>query len=317
MMSTSNSLKRCLIFPRVVIHTFSAYFMSKEFHPPFSAQVACSLLNVQMGKINKNTIIQINQYIIRKYTYTHIYIDIYIYIHICIYDVCVCACAYIYIFMYQYTYIFMRLRVRIHKCTRDLKDLNTRSLTHTHTCTHTHTHAHMCTRTGEIWPPQGYPQNGCVHVAVCCSLLQCIAVCDTVQVAELQCAQEYGFFYYVCRLFATVMSLIIRVGLQYRQMCCGVLQCVAVCCSLLHCVQVCRLYAVGIFLSGSVGLFYGCVAVCCILSMCVGYTPQVYLFSYMQISCVVVFQCVAAWFNLLHCVFCQCSINATGMSLFK
>ena len=57
----------------------------------------------------------------------------------------------------------------------------------------------------------------CAGFAVCCSVLQCVAVC--------------------CRL--THMSFI-RGDSLMRAVCCSVLQCVAVCCRLIHMSFICR-----------------------------------------------------------------------------
>jgi len=56
---------------------------------------------------------------------------------------------------------------------------------------------------------------------VCCSVLQCVAVCCR-------------FATLMSHRFATLISL-----LQCVAVCCSVLQCVAVCCSALQCVAVC------------------------------------------------------------------------------
>jgi len=67
-------------------------------------------------------------------------------------------------------------------------------------------------------------------VAVCCSVLQyvavcCVAVCDKRTKFHLR--------------FITERSLIRYSVLQCVAVCCSVLQCVAVCCSVLQCVAVC------------------------------------------------------------------------------
>ena len=57
-----------------------------------------------------------------------------------------------------------------------------------------------------------------LHVAVCCSVLQCVAVC--------------------CRTIALPFEIFIS-HVQRVAVCCSVLQRVAVCCSALQCVAVC------------------------------------------------------------------------------
>jgi len=76
---------------------------------------------------------------------------------------------------------------------------------------------------------------------VCCSVLQCVAVCCSmfqggnaveefvaVYCSVLQCVAVYGS-----------VSQCVAVWKCSRGVCCSVLQCVAVCCSVLQCVAVC------------------------------------------------------------------------------
>jgi len=66
------------------------------------------------------------------------------------------------------------------------------------------------------------PKSLCIYVAVCCSVLQCLAVCCSV----LQCA---AIVTSVTELKPCDAAFIhAKVPLYIR---CGVLQCVAVCCS--------------------------------------------------------------------------------------
>jgi len=64
-------------------------------------------------------------------------------------------------------------------------------------------------------------------VAVCCSVLQCVA-------AEMVCWTS-DFLYYDTKLNSTMRCVLSGVAV-----CCSVLQCVAMCCSVLHCVAVRR-----------------------------------------------------------------------------
>ena len=65
--------------------------------------------------------------------------------------------------------------------------------------------------------------------SVCCSVLQCVAVCRNV--SELQLVAECCVLHLACSSTLYV--------LQCVAVCCSVLQCVAVCCSVLQCVAVC------------------------------------------------------------------------------
>jgi len=63
------------------------------------------------------------------------------------------------------------------------------------------------------------------YVAVCCSVLQCVAVCRSRR--PTTCIYDAPGYTYLCR------------EMQCVAVCCSVLQCVAVCCSVLQCVAVC------------------------------------------------------------------------------
>ena len=67
-------------------------------------------------------------------------------------------------------------------------------------------------------------------VAVCCSLLWCVAVCCNVAVAAVDP---------VIRETLVSCVALCRSVLQCVAVCCSVLQCVPVCCSVLQCVVVC------------------------------------------------------------------------------
>ena len=69
-----------------------------------------------------------------------------------------------------------------------------------------------------------------VCVAVCCSVLQCVAVLQRVAVNVLQTPGS---------LAAAIRGDAYGIVLQCVAVCCSVLQCVAVCCSVLQCVAVC------------------------------------------------------------------------------
>jgi len=84
----------------------------------------------------------------------------------------------------------------------------------------------------------------CVSFYVCCSVLQCVAVCmeEFVDTPRSQvCAYKCVGIVWIRKCVAV---------------CCSVLQCVAVCGSVLQCVAVC-------------GSVWQCVAVCCSVWQCV------------------------------------------------
>jgi len=65
--------------------------------------------------------------------------------------------------------------------------------------------------------------------AVCCSVLQCVAVC---------CRRRIYIIVFAGPPFANFLSLH-GIRHQFVAVCCSVLQCVAVCCSVLQCAAVC------------------------------------------------------------------------------
>ena len=82
-------------------------------------------------------------------------------------------------------------------------------------------------------------------IAVCCSVLQCVAPCVAVCCSVLQTLlQCVAHCVAVCCIVLS-HELLQEVSMQYVAVCCSVLQCVvvlqcvAVCCSVLHCVAVC------------------------------------------------------------------------------
>ena len=126
------------------------------------------------------------------HTYTYIYIYIcmyvcmYIYIHYIYTRVCVCICTYVYVSVY------------IHICMHACMYVHLYAHTHTHIpCTYSYTHCvtlRSCTlKRAQPWQTltgrlvcifrfiKGYPHMKALsrkgpHVAVCCSVLQCVAV---------------------------------------------------------------------------------------------------------------------------------------------
>ena len=71
--------------------------------------------------------------------------------------------------------------------------------------------------------------------AVCCSVLQCVAVAHNWRSCERRALRESAK---VSRLVAEQCVAVCCSVLQCVAVCCSVLQCVAVCCSALQCVAV-------------------------------------------------------------------------------
>ena len=70
-----------------------------------------------------------------------------------------------------------------------------------------------------------------VSVAVCCSVLQCVAVWNSILQCVAVCCSVLQCVAACCSVSQCVGSV-----LQCVAVCCSVLQCVAVCCSVLQCV---------------------------------------------------------------------------------
>jgi len=119
------------------------------------------------------------------------------------------------------------------------------------------------------------------RLAVCYRVLQCVAVCCSVQTLRLQrppwtfllasslsscsAVQCAAVCYSILQCVAVCCSVLVRLCplasvLQCVAVCCSVLQCVAVCCSVLQCVAVCCSGLQWVAVGCSVLL---CVAVCC------------------------------------------------------
>ena len=85
------------------------------------------------------------------------------------------------------------------------------------------------------------------HVAACCSLLQCAAVCCSGIPKRIKfdgiCCSVLQSVVVCCSVLQCVVVEYIKESswMGYIEVCCGVLQCVAVCCSVfvLQCVAVC------------------------------------------------------------------------------
>jgi len=95
-----------------------------------------------------------------------------------------------------------------------------------HTATHCNTLQHSyCSSDTHVMSCTHASHEPKFAVAVCCSVLQCVAVCS-----ESHASQE--------QVISKCNSVCCSV-LQYVAVCCSVLQCVAVCCSALQCVASC------------------------------------------------------------------------------
>jgi len=116
-----------------------------------------------------------------KYTYISIYIYIYIYIHIYI-------IVYIYIHIYMYVYIYIHIYIHVH----------------TNICIYIHVYIYTYIRYMQIRKHTTYQQGNILYilrntsspagekcVAVCCSVLQWVAVSCSV----LQCGYIWQIFY--------------------------------------------------------------------------------------------------------------------------
>ena len=93
----------------------------------------------------------------------------------------------------------------------------------------------------------------CVIVAVCCSVLQCVAVCCSSCASCTPASPPSDLVHYLCNscsvlqcvaVWCSVLQCVaVRCSaLQCVAVHCSVLQCVAVCCSVLQCVAVCMYY---------------------------------------------------------------------------
>jgi len=96
---------------------------------------------------------------------------------------------------------------------------------HCNTLQHTATYCNTLQHTvRETWYP--VRRMSFMRALLCCSSIQCVAVCCSVCCSVLQCVETWN----PAR----------RVSLMRALMCCSVLQRVAACCSVLQCVAVCR-----------------------------------------------------------------------------
>jgi len=120
---------------------------------------------------------------------------------------------------------------------------------------------------------------------MCCSVMQCIAVCGSVLQFVALVATTPKTRTRAPRLSRRI-SLIpgVSVAECCPVVCCSVLQCVAVCCSVLQCVAVCCRVV-------------QCVAVCCCVLLCaVCCSALQYVAVYYSVS-----RCVAACCSVLQC----------------
>ena len=111
-------------------------------------------------------------------------------------------------------------------------------------CKETYIFKHPTHRSHPIPPVGGVLFVNSLTFAVCCSVLQCVAVCcSVVQCSVVQCVAVCCNVLKLLRCsllqsFAEFRSMLQCVGQCVGQcvaVCCSVLQCVAVCCSVLQC----------------------------------------------------------------------------------
>jgi len=79
-------------------------------------------------------------------------------------------------------------------------------------------------------------------VAVCCSVLQCVAVSVGTLITPQNASHQTSHVRCVCVcdvLWCVLQCIAVCCRVQGVTVCCSVLQCVAVCCSVLQCVAVC------------------------------------------------------------------------------
>ena len=117
-------------------------------------------------------------------------------------------------------------------------------------------------------------------VEVCCSALQCVAVCGSESIFRRV---------YLHVNLSVSMHVSYTCALMYVAVCCSALQCVAVRCSVLQCVAVCR-------------SALHCVAVRCNVSQCVT-------------VCRSALQCVAVRCSVSQCVAVCCSASQCDLGL--
>ena len=108
--------------------------------------------------------------------------------------------------------------------------MDTCHMTHWHVCS-------VCNRQGtsikaDLTQFSATVTGMCV---VCCSVLQCVAVCCSYLTIKAEVSHAFGFCHgYVLQCVAVCCSV-----LQCVVACCSVLQRVAVCCNVLQCVVAC------------------------------------------------------------------------------
>jgi len=90
----------------------------------------------------------------------------------------------------------------------------------------------------------------CIYCAVCCSVLQCVAVCCSVSTTHVPslCSRTPIDLCIYCAVCCCVLRCV--------AVCCGVLRCVAVCCGVLRCLSLSGvLQYVVVSLSLSLGIY--------------------------------------------------------------
>jgi len=193
-------------------------------------------------------------------------------------------------------------------------------------CRHTDTHAPIYS--DQNWSSNSQFPTQCV--CVCCSVLQCVADVPT---HKLPCTALSNGVPILDVQLQVCCSVLQRVAVR-----CSALQCVAVCCSVLQayrhtcCLVRCSITEFQFSISNSKCVavccsVLQCVAVCCSVLQCVADVPThmlpctvlnngVPIFDFQLQVCCSVLQCVAARCSALQCVAVCCRRTDTHVALY-
>ena len=125
-------------------------------------------------------------------------------------------------------------------------------------------------RRRRIWKPfsaSPLPTLPTSSLQACCSVLHCITVSscsDSNIVAQGMCCSVLQCVAVCCAVF---QCLPVPTATLSKGICCSVLQCVAVCCSVSHCITVSSCSDSNIVAQGMCCSVLQCVAVCCSMSL--------------------------------------------------
>ena len=122
------------------------------------------------------------------------------------------------------------------------------------------------------------------HVAECCSVLQCVAVCGDIRVTRRCCARAVSVYCSVLQCDAVRCSMLqweetFGTRVVVAPVCCHMLPCVTVCCSELQCVAVrgsvlqwVETFGTRVVVAHKLSM---CVAVCCSVLQCVAVSEDI------------------------------------------